>query len=275
MANMRKYIYNGLKEGDVDIYYLKVRHDGNLKKFDTFYVKGKGDVKPLCKHVEVVMDNESPKGRCKYRIWDCEKEPPKMQEADYEDINGRLHIKGNPYIVIYTEDKVTWIGVWIWPAYHWLKVVPKGHIVSEEDSPSDEGTKPHYHLDIPGVLEKNTAMESPGNDQVILDWSINYERENTLTVVGNVTAKDTTEVIDLVIVAFTSPDYRSGHGRYYTGSLASVFDPPPPPGATTAFILQSQQFTKEDQGKTVAVRLQGYVNGNLFSFTETITIPTA
>ncbi len=131
-----------------------------------------------------------------------------------------------------------------------------------------------HQLGIPDFLGKNADLASPGNDKVIINWKAEYDR-NGLTTVGNVKPKSNTEAINLVVVAFTSPDYSSGQGRYYAGYWASVFSPPTPPGATMAFILQSQQFTREDRGKTVLVTVQGYVNNDLFTFQKRIVIPEA
>jgi len=128
-----------------------------------------------------------------------------------------------------------------------------------------------YQLGIPDFLGKRADTPSPGNDKVIIKWKAEYDKYG-LTTVGDVKPKINTEVISLVAVAFTSPDYSSGQGRYYAGSWASVFSPPPP-GSTMAFILQSQQFTREDRGKTVLVTVQGYVNNDLFTFNKRIVIP--
>ncbi len=127
---------------------------------------------------------------------------------------------------------------------------------------------------VSNFLAKNQGQPSPGNDHVIADWQVTYD-QNGLTAAGNVQAKSDQDTVELVVVAFTSPDYVPGgsQGQYYTGSWASIGGPPPTSGNQMGFILQSQQFTAADQGKTVVVHLQGWVNMAIFSFEKTIVIP--
>jgi hypothetical protein len=126
---------------------------------------------------------------------------------------------------------------------------------------------------IHGFLRESSEQSSSANDQVIVAWDVTYGTDG-LSAYGNVSPKNDANEIDLVVVAFTSPDYNSnGQGTYYAGNFVAVGGPQVSPGTQMGFIMQSQQFTEADRGKTVVVHLQGWVNLSRYSFEKTIVIP--
>lgn len=125
---------------------------------------------------------------------------------------------------------------------------------------------------IPLLIGQSRAETPPGNDRVIPTWEVRFDR-NGLTAYGNVKPKRETDHINLVITAFTSPDYRSGQGKYYAGSFSAKSDMRDPAGAWAGFILQSQQFGERHRGTVVQAHLAGYVSGALFEFSKLIRIP--
>ncbi len=113
------------------------------------------------------------------------------------------------------------------------------------------------------------AQTSP----VTPNWHVGWDAQNGLTASGSVTPNDPRQNIDLIVVAFTSPDYQPNRGgTYYTGSFASAGGVKLPGGVQMGFIMQSQQFTQQQYGTTVRVHLQGWVDLTLFSFYQDIVI---
>ena len=124
-------------------------------------------------------------------------------------------------------------------------------------------------------LASSLGQPTPGNDHVTISWNVRWEAPATLTVLGTIAGKTSTDVITLLVEAFVSPDYdpNKGTGRYYAGDWTSVGNGSMPGGLAWGFILQSQQFTPQDYGTTIKVAAQGWVNLELFGFEQLFVIP--
>jgi hypothetical protein len=119
---------------------------------------------------------------------------------------------------------------------------------------------------ISAFLAGGGPSAASANSDVTIDWNVEWDAVDGLTAVGNVTPNSSSATINLLIVAFTSPGYPSG-GSYYTGAFQSTFNMPA--GNGVAFILENQMFTA---GTVVQVTVEGWLDFNLFSFSQTITI---
>lgn len=127
-------------------------------------------------------------------------------------------------------------------------------------------------LGIPHFLTANAGQETPGNQFVTANWSAGFD-ENGLTAGGSVNPISNEYAVELVVVAFTSPNYLQEEQReYYTGCWAQTGGVQTPGGTQMGFIMQSGQFTESDKGKTVSVHLQGWVNFKLFGFEKSVVI---
>ena len=126
---------------------------------------------------------------------------------------------------------------------------------------------------ISAFVSQDLSTQDLANDRVRATWELTYESDTGLSAFGHVVPVADQDSIDLVVVAFTSPDYSPDSGTYYAGCFVGEYGEAPLPGGTgKGFILQSQQFTTADLGKTIEVHLSGWVDTSTFSFTKTIVL---
>ncbi len=140
MANLRKYIYNGLHAGSkVDLYLLKGKvGEGQITKFDalSMEIHAKGEVMGIKfdTNVHIVMPDESGEGRCELAVGSHQ-----AQAQHYQEEQGKLRLDMREEVAIYSENKWTW--VWVQHPTHiakrgWIGIWPRQESLGNAGQPT-------------------------------------------------------------------------------------------------------------------------------------------
>lgn len=132
MADLRKFIYSGLRSGTPILLYVYPNKitpvgDGVVGYIESLRmaVKAKGYIiKPFDASVRIIMPDLAPSGVCRLKIADN----PEV-ESKYWEEDGRLNIDAY-HIQIYTEGKWTWVRI---QDFYWVGIWPEGEAMTETD----------------------------------------------------------------------------------------------------------------------------------------------
>ena len=137
MANLKKYIYNGLHAGShVDLYLLKGKvGEGTVNRFDALgmeiHATGEALGIKFDTNVQIIMKDESVEGKCELAYGAHQAEPKRYQEEQ-----GKLRLDMREEIAIYREGKWTW--VWVQHPTQiakrgWIGIWPRSESLSDVD----------------------------------------------------------------------------------------------------------------------------------------------
>ena len=135
MANLRNFVWSGLKDGSpLDFYKAGVLiGKGKVNTLEPLHLNVTGKLAGIIEGtVDIKMPDESPRGRC--TVMGPGDEKP--VEADYHTEGGRLKIAYKAGIALYDHDRMySWIGYGI---LGWYGAWPEGKEVSAGVAPHEQ-----------------------------------------------------------------------------------------------------------------------------------------